>query len=203
MSINISPEQKHKLAKWWVLKQLRYLFLSGPHEMVIKYNFNSPRSLEEPEPEVQKTILEQLEMTGTVIKILKKTKTYYTIEHLADFYKTYDKYKKIAEGIDVLSSEMTVFDDDTATIILGNSVCQLPPFKSEHILCQVMYRYKVGESVDSSYVFESMKGDGEVWDDKSQRMIKDTILRINKRVSEVIGIPGLFKREQQTIRRLR
>ncbi len=171
--------------------------------MVIEYRFRKPANLNEPEIEVQKSILEQLAVTKSIIKIQRKSSNKYIVEGGADFEKTYRKYEELAKNIDVLSAEPAIFDDDRAIISLGTKECQLPPYKNEHLLCQAMFKYKVGENVDASTVFEIMKGEDSTFDTKEKRMIKDTVNAINERVDKVLGLQAIFKREQQTLKRLR
>lgn len=202
MSMKITPDQRQRLAKWWVLQQLKYLFLSGTHDMVVEYHFRKPDSPDEPEIEVQKSILHQLASSKGIITIQSKADDKYVVEWGPEFEKTYWKYHELAKNIEVLSAEPVIFDDDEATIRLGSKKAHLPPFKKEHLLCQTMFEYKVGESVDASIVFEAMSGES-AWDDKAKRMMKDTVIRINKRLQEVLNLPSLFKLEQGTIKRLR
>jgi hypothetical protein len=198
-----TPEERQRLAKWWVLQELRYRFLSGPHEGIVDFRLRQASSHDEPDIEIQRSIIEQISELKRVITILKKHEDIYTVECGPDFEKTYRKYEQIVGQIDALSPEPVVFDDDEPSLVFGTKKARIKGYTKEYELCEVIFQYKVGESVDISTVFEAMTGSEGGLSDKDRRMIRDTVNRINKRCQEVLGIPALIKMERNTIRRLR
>jgi len=203
MNMKRTPEERQRLAKWWVLQELRFRFLSGPHEGIVDFRLREASNNDEPAIEVQKSIIEQLSSLNRVINLVKQDGDIYTVEYGPDFEKTYRKYEQLVQNIDALSPEPVVFDEDEPTLTLGTKKARLKGYTKEHELCEVMFQYKVGESVDLSSVFESMTGSEGGLSDKDRRMIRDTVNRINKRSQEVLGIPVLLQMERNTIRRLK
>lgn len=203
MSMKISPEQRYRQDKWWLLQELRHRFLSAdPHDMIVTFKLLEPSDESVPSKEVQRSLLEQLANSKTV-SIRRQDDETYQIEYEADFNQTYNKYLLMMKDVELRVGEPITFDDDTGMLTLGNDKCQLPPFKYEHMLCQVMSQYLQNEPVDTSEVYEKMLGENAEWDDRARRLIKDTVRRINKRVNEAFHIPAYLKLEKNTIRRLR
>lgn len=85
-----------------------------------------------------------------------------------------------------------VFDDDSAQIKVDGTVCQLPPYKDEHLLARAIFEYKKDEPVDWSVAFEKMTGKEPEKSDKTsmsteERKVYDATNALNKRIIEVIN----------------
>lgn len=192
--------QQHRLAKWWLLEELRTLFLSSdPSEMAVRYTIKEPATANMPSADLQRSLLEQLAFTKHILLKPLDDKTY-EVTWQFEFEGLYRKQQELVKDLQVQSGEPVKFDNDTAILTLGTKKAQLPPFKKEHLLCGVMFKYRVDEPVDTSTVYEEME-ETDDWDETARRMIKDTVIRINKRADETLGIPHLFKLEKNTIRR--
>jgi hypothetical protein len=193
--------QQHRLAKWWLLEELRTLFLSSdPSEMVVRYTLKESTTADMPSADLQRSLLEQLAFTEHILLKPLDDKTY-EVTWQFEFESLYRKQQELVKGMQVQGGEPVEFDDDTGVLTLGTKKAQLPPFKKEHLLCGVMFKYyRVDEPVDTSTVYEKME-ESDDWNETAKRMIKDTVIRINKRVDETLGIPHLFKLEKSTIRR--
>ena len=100
------------------------------------------------------------------------------------------------------------YDDKEARILIGDTVCQLPPYKNEHYLCGVMFKKKINQPVDWSVVYEKMSGDYEKHYGKTPktrehwRAVYDTMIRINNRIKkEIHTTDDLFSWQELTIKR--
>ncbi len=196
----MTSTQRYRLAKWWLMEELRTLFLSGDTDMVVEYQLIPPTSPEIPTKPVQKRLLEQLAFANQIL-LKKLDDELYEVTWQTGFEKMHTKQRELVKNIGWASGEQVKFDDETATLSLGAKSTQLPPYKYEHQMCQVMFKYRLGEPVDTSLVYEEMMADDKDWDDQAKRMIKDTVRRINQRVDEVLLIPQIFRLEKNTIRR--
>jgi hypothetical protein len=201
--MKLTSLQQHRLAKWWLLEELRTLFLSSDQEMVVKYRLKKPDTNDVPTPELQRSLLEQLAASKHIL-LKKLDDDLYEVAWQFEFETLHRKQQELVKSIGRYSGEHVTFDDDTATISLGSKSVQLPPYKLEHLMCQVMFKYRLNEPVDTSIVFEEMQetlgGDGS-WNDAAKRQIKDAVIRINKRVEEGLDIPQLLRLEQKTVKR--
>lgn len=198
--MRMTSEQQHKLAKWWLIEQLRALFLSSdPSEMVVQYTIKEPSTADMPSVDLQRSLLEQLAFTKHILLKPLDDKTY-EVAWQFEFEGLYRKQQELVKDMQVQSGEPVAFDEETGVLTMGIKNAQLPPFKKEHLLCGVMFKYRVGEPVDTSIVYEEME-ENDNWNEAAKRMIKDTVIRINNRVNETLDIPHLFKLEKNTIRR--
>lgn len=199
----MSPEQRYRHDKWWLLQELRHGFLaSDRHELIMTYRLREPGDGDTPDKEMQRSLLKQLADSGNISLEQADNETF-RIGYEADFNSTYNKYLLMMKDAEQRPDESVEFDDDTGMLTLGKDKCQLPPFKYEHMLCEAMSQYLQNEPVDTSEVYEKMLGENAEWDAKARRLIKDTVRRINRRVNEAFNIPAYLKLEKNTIRRLR
>lgn len=203
MKMKLTSLQQHRLSKWWLLEELRTLFLSADSEMVVQYTLKEPTSTDMPSKDLQRSLLEQLASTGHIL-LKPLDAEMYEATWQFEFETLHRKQQELVKNIGWQSGEHVAFDDDTTTLSLGTKTVKLPPYKLEHLMCQVMFKYRLNEPVDSSVVYEEMQetlgGDGS-WNDAAKRQIKDGVRRINKRVDEGLDIPQLFKLEQNTVKR--
>jgi hypothetical protein len=197
--MKLSSLQQHRLAKWWLLEELRTLFLSSDQDMVVRYSLKAPTSPDVPSQELQRSLLEQLAASKHIL-LKKLDDELYEVTWQFNFETLHRKQQELVKDMQVQSGEPVEFDDDTGVLTLGTKKAQLPPFKKEHLLCGVMFKYRVDEPVDTSTAYEEME-ETDDWDETAKRMIKDTVIRINKRVNETLDIPHLFKLEKNTVRR--
>jgi len=100
------------------------------------------------------------------------------------------------------------YDDKEARILIGDITCQLPPYKNEHYLCEVMFKKKVNKPIDWSVVYEKMSGDYEKHYGKTPktrehwRTVYDTMIRINDRIKkDLYTTDNLFSWQELTIKR--
>lgn len=193
--------QQHRLAKWWLLEELRTLFLSSGSEMVVQYSLKEPLNPETPSKELQRSLLEQLSSTGHIL-LKQLNDELYEVTWQFEFESLHRKQQELIKNIGWHSGEHVTFDDDTATLTLGTKTVKLPPYKLEHLMCQAMFKYRLNESIDVSIVYDEMQETfGGSWSKTGKRQMKDAVIRINKRVDEGLDIPQLFKLSQNTITR--
>ncbi len=100
------------------------------------------------------------------------------------------------------------YDDKEARILIGGTICQLPPYKNEHYLCGVMFKKKANQPIDWSVVYEKMSGDYEKHYGKASnkrehwRTVYDTMIRVNNRIKkELHTTDDLFSWQELTIKR--
>ena len=60
-----------------------------------------------------------------------------------------------------LRSQKISFDDETATITIGQSKIKLPPNKFEHCFCRVMFSKKVNKAISWETVYEKAIGNDD------------------------------------------
>ena len=102
------------------------------------------------------------------------------------------------------------FDDNKANIRVGNSVCQLPPYKNEHFFCRVMFEYQANEPADWMDCYEKMTGYYEIYFGKPKdskenwHMVYDAMQALNERIKKVAKInEDLFIWNEKTIKRVK
>lgn len=107
-----------------------------------------------------------------------------------------------------LKDKKIKYDDKEARIFIGDTTCQLPPFKNEHYLCRVMFKKKIYQPTDWSVVYEKMSGDYEKYYGKPPktrehwRTVYDTMVRVNNRIkTNVYTSDDLFSWQELTIKR--
>lgn len=107
-----------------------------------------------------------------------------------------------------LKSTEIKYDDDKATLEIGNKKCQIPSYKNEHYLCRAMYEHGVNEVIDWSSVYQKMTGYYEAYYGKPQnsrehwRIVYDAMDALNKRVKEAVNTnDDLFTWQEKTIKR--
>lgn len=101
-----------------------------------------------------------------------------------------------------LKNRKIYFDNDSAKIRVDDLDCPLPPYGNEHFFCREAFKYKKGEWIDWSVIYEGMTNDEPKDKIKNKRTIIDTVYAINKRVSEVINTDDdLFSRKDGAIKR--
>ncbi len=96
------------------------------------------------------------------------------------------------------------FNDDSARIIIGKQAILLPPCKNEHSFCRVAFRIPKNEVTDWSVLYKEITGNDP--DDErakiQRRAVYDTMLKINKRISQALNTKdNLFVFQERTIRR--
>lgn len=203
MNMKRTPEERMAIAMWWLLQEIRYLFLAGREGMEAEFELHRQNdNTDIPEIEVQKALLKQLE-EQKAIKMIHWGDDKYSLLGDEAFDSVYGFYETYIASMDPTKGLSVVFDEDEGTLTLGVKKCQLPPFGKEQLLCEVMFQYLQGEPVDRGRVFEHLQGTEAEINEQGKRMIKDTVRRVNKRVSETLGISSLFKIERGTLRRLR
>lgn len=95
----------------------------------------------------------------------------------------------------IVSIETIEFDDTTARLKVNGTVeIPLPPYENEHYLCRSMAKRLKNEAVDWSVVYEEMTQDllDIKKEERNMRMVKDTCIRINKRISAILGGKAIF-----------
>lgn len=95
----------------------------------------------------------------------------------------------------IVSIETIEFDDTTARLKVNGTVeIPLPPYENEHYLCRSMAKRLKNEAVDWSEIYHEMIGDplNTQREDRHMRMVKDTCIRINKRISTIMGAKVVF-----------
>lgn len=126
-----------------------------------------------------------------------------------DFNVLYKKhYKNHGENEKevVILKKGVKFDDNKATISIGNTKCQLPPHKNEHFFCRAMFQCPVNEFVDWSIIYENMDKINEFNNkegaNKEKRSVQDTMYALNNRVKEVFNTNNnLFTWKNKSIKR--
>ncbi len=99
------------------------------------------------------------------------------------------------------------FLEDKSSLVMNDKECQLPPFKNEYFFCVAAYQYPVGEVIDWSKIYETMTGYYAIHFGKpiekreNWRSVYDTVIRLNERVENVLGIKNLFVWREKTIKR--
>lgn len=108
---------------------------------------------------------------------------------------------------DLKSAEIK-YDDDNATLEIGNKKCQIPPYKNEHYFCRAMYEHGTNEPIDWSGIYEKMTGYYEAYYGKPSatranwRVVYDTMDALNKRIKEVVNTDDeLFIWQEKTVKR--
>lgn len=193
--------QRYRLAKWWLLEELRTLFLSSdPSEMVVRYTIKEPTTADTPSVDLQRSLLEQLASTKHILLKPLDDKTY-EVTWQFEFESLYRKQQELVKDLQVQSGEKLEFDSDTGVLTLGTRKATIPPDTKEYDLWDAMYKRRVGETVDTSIIYEEMTG-YEKLDETAKRMIKDAVRRINKRADELLGVPELIDRKNNTLRRI-
>jgi len=84
------------------------------------------------------------------------------------------------------------FDDNSATIKIGETSIVLPPFKNEHSLCRAMFEHLKGEPVDWSIVYERMEDIEPRNKIKDRKKIYDTVEALNSRVKKLLDTEDNF-----------
>lgn len=197
--MKLTSLQQHRLAKWWLLEELRILFLSSDQEMVVKYRLKKPDTNDVPTPELQSSLLEQLAASKHIL-LKKLDDDLYEVTWQFEFETLHRKQLELVKGIDWKNGAKLEFDDETGILTLGIKTAQIPPETKEDYLCRAMFKHRVGEAVDASTIYEEMTDDDK-WDETARRMLKDAVRRVNKRANELLDIPELLVREKNTIRR--
>ncbi len=125
-------------------------------------------------------------------------------ERFKKFYKEHRQdLEQIKQASVIDANKIVEFLDDEPALKLGDRKCALPPYKNEHFFCRTAFEYKLNEPIDWSLVYEKMAGEEPKNQEKNKRTVYDTLIAINKRVKEVLGIEQLFKWEGKTIKRTR
>ena len=83
----------------------------------------------------------------------------------------------------------TMFDNDTATIEVGDRKCKLPLNKNEHCFCRLIFSKKVGESLEASDIFFEMTGEeiDNIRTKNKLKSVQDTMYSINNKVRKAIN----------------
>jgi len=115
--------------------------------------------------------------------------------------------KQREEEIKQIDKKVT-FDDEKATIEIGEQKCPLPPYKNEHYFCRAAFEHPVNEPVDWSIIYERMTGYYEAYYGKppvirrNWRSVYDTMRAVNERIKEVINTnDNLFTWQEKTLKR--
>jgi len=118
-------------------------------------------------------------------------------ERFEKFYKKHFREQKAPIG-------KIEFLDEESALKLGDKKCALPPYRSEHYFCRIVFEYPVGEAIDWSTIAEKMDmlREDVKGTERNKRSLYDTVRAINKRVKEVLGIDELFIWEGNTIKRI-
>lgn len=90
----------------------------------------------------------------------------------------------------VVSIETIEFDDTTIHLTVNGTVeIPLPPYENEHYLCRSMAKRLKNETVDWSVIYLEMTQDPltDKKEERHMRMVKDTCIRINRRISAILG----------------
>lgn len=156
----------------------------------------------------------RLKNKGVGVQIIKQSGASYKIKKLdTETENALLLEKQILHGIEKktdsdnkptsLAGQPSMLKDTEAQIAIGPIACQLPPFQNEHDFCRVMFKYKVGESVDWSVIFEQMSGNAEViGDDGNKRTVQDTMYAINNRVKKDLNTEdNLFTWKNKSVKR--
>lgn len=100
------------------------------------------------------------------------------------------------------------YNDNGANLEIGDTVCQLPPYKNEHYFCRAIFSYDVNKPVDWSEIYEAITGYYEKYYGKPQkvkenwRIVYDAMEAVNKRVQKVIKTNDkLFTWQEKTVKR--
>lgn len=102
-----------------------------------------------------------------------------------------------------LAEKIIIFDETKPAILINEKVCPLPPAKNEDYFAKAMFRRPVGEFVDWSIIHQEITGKSESIGDKTdQRMVRDTMDRLNNRIQELLNTDDeLFSWENKSIKR--
>lgn len=106
-----------------------------------------------------------------------------------------------------LKSVTIDYDDDKATLTIGEKNVSLPPYKNEHYLYRAMAEHKKDEAVDWSIIWEKMAGYDTVPDKPEAKKedwhtVYDAMNALNNRIKETINTDdNLFTWKEKTIRR--
>ncbi len=117
-----------------------------------------------------------------------------------EFYKEHIEEQKAPTG-------KVEFLDNESVLKLGDKKCALPPYKNEHFFCRAAFEHQINEPIDWSIIYEKMTGYYEDHFGKSKdtrenwHKVYDTMVAINKRVEDALGIEKLFIWQEKTIKR--
>lgn len=107
-----------------------------------------------------------------------------------------------------LKSTEVKYDDDKATLEIGNKKCQIPPYKNEHYFYRAIDEHGANEPVDWSIIYEKMTGYYEIYYGKPQktrenwRLVYDTMRALNKRIKRTINTDdNFFTWQEKTVKR--
>ncbi len=95
----------------------------------------------------------------------------------------------------IISIETIEFDDTTISLKINGKIdIPLPPYENEHYLCRSMTKRLRNEAIDWSTIYTEMTQDplttkNEV---RHMKMVKDTCIRINRRISAILGGKRVF-----------
>jgi hypothetical protein len=88
---------------------------------------------------------------------------------------------------DALNDKKVDFDDNGATIKIGDKSVSLPPYKNEHFLCRAIFEHKKGEPVDWSIIYEKMEESEPSNKVKNKRRVYDATEALNNRIKEILN----------------
>lgn len=87
-------------------------------------------------------------------------------------------------------SDKLEFDEKNVQLILGNKSFPLKPSSKEHYVCLVMFRADPDDLVPQSEVLDYIsKG---TFTKKVNKMVKDTISRLNQKIKKNLGLDNVF-----------
>ncbi len=112
--------------------------------------------------------------------------------------------KKKLESLPSVSTAR--FVDNEGAIYFGDGKVELPPNRSEHAFCKVMFGYPVNEPVSWDVVYEEVTDSpiteaNKEADKRFKHKIYDISRAINKRIKDATGIDKMFVWQGTTIKR--
>jgi hypothetical protein len=98
-----------------------------------------------------------------------------------------ERMRKIKPRILSLRSSIISFDDVTATIIVDKIKCQFEPYSYEHLIIKAMFDTAIGIPVSWDELYEKIIGEEPSSNEKNKKMIRDTVNRVNDKISACFG----------------
>lgn len=88
-------------------------------------------------------------------------------------------------------SDKLEFDQKHSQLIFGDKVCKIPAAKKEYYVCLVMFQRRLGELVPQDDILDYI-GKTSTMDKKANKMIKDTLSRLNNKIKLNLGLDNAF-----------
>ncbi|MBP9762358.1 hypothetical protein KBD34_01955 [Patescibacteria group bacterium] len=203
----------------WVLNKIKHDKALSMSDAVFKYRIDTSSNPTTPTKQDQKSIIEML-----VKKHAVEADPFYEVPMTLDFIAKMSGYEPVGYKITLLQAEFdtlcvaftktsdasvtafsakdgTFFDDREARLFFRDKTCQLRTSTNEHLFCREMYSHEPMTAIEQSVIYELFSGD-ELGDKKAMRPVYETMVRLNNKTKEELGIEILFKADGGTIKRL-